>query len=41
MHFRELKQAGETGERIFAVAARRGCAVLQDAERAALVLTDA
>jgi AhpD family alkylhydroperoxidase len=41
MHSRELKQAGETDERIFAVAAWREAPYFTDAERAALALTEA
>ena len=40
MHARELKQAGETDERIFAVAAWRETPYFSDAERAALALTE-
>ena len=40
MHARELKQAGETDERIFAVAAWRDAAYFTGAERAALALTE-
>jgi AhpD family alkylhydroperoxidase len=41
MHSRELKQAGDTDERIFAVAAWREAPYFTDAERAALALTEA
>lgn len=41
MHSRELKQAGEKDERIFAVAAWRETPFYTDAERAALGLTEA
>ena len=41
MHARELKKAGETDERIFAVAAWREAPYFTDAERAALALTEA
>ena len=41
MHARELKKAGETDERIFAVAAWRETPYFTDAERAALALTEA
>ena len=41
MHARELKQAGEPDERIFAVAAWRETPYYSDAERAALALTEA
>jgi AhpD family alkylhydroperoxidase len=41
MHARELKQAGEPDERIFAVAAWRETPYFSDAERAALALTEA
>lgn len=41
MHARELKQAGESDERIFAVAAWRETPFYTDAERAALALTEA
>jgi len=41
MHTRQLKQAGETDERIFAVAAWRDTPYFSDAERAALALTEA
>jgi AhpD family alkylhydroperoxidase len=40
MHARELKQAGEPDERIFAVAAWRDTPYFSDAERAALALTE-
>lgn len=41
MHARELRQAGEKDERIFAVAAWRDTPWFSDAERAALALTEA
>jgi len=41
MHARELKQAGEPDERIFAVAAWRETPYFTDAERAALALAEA
>jgi len=41
MHSRELKKAGETDERIFAVSAWRDAPYFTDAERAALALTEA
>ncbi len=41
MHARELRQAGETDERLFAVAAWREAPYFNDAERAALELTEA
>jgi AhpD family alkylhydroperoxidase len=41
MHSRELKEAGEADERIFAVAAWREAPYFTDAERAALALTEA
>src|SRR5215216_8036086 len=41
MHSRELKQAGESDARIFAVAAWRDAPYFTDAERAALSLTEA
>ena len=41
MHARELKKAGETDERLFAVAAWRDAPYFTDAERAALALTEA
>jgi AhpD family alkylhydroperoxidase len=41
MHARDLKKAGETDERIFAVAAWRDAPYFTDAERAALALTEA
>src|SRR5579871_2747416 len=41
MHSREFKKAGETDERIFAVAAWRDAPYFTDAERAALALTEA
>ena len=41
MHARELKKAGETEERLFAVAAWRDTPYFTDAERAALALTEA
>jgi AhpD family alkylhydroperoxidase len=41
MHSRELKTAGDTDERVFAVAAWREAPYFTDAERAALALTEA
>jgi AhpD family alkylhydroperoxidase len=41
MHPRYLKQAGETDERLFAVAAWRKAPYFTDADRAALALTEA
>jgi len=41
MHSRELREAGEPDERIFAVAAWRDTPWFTDAERAALALTEA
>jgi AhpD family alkylhydroperoxidase len=41
MHARELKRAGETDERLFAVSAWRDAPYFSDAERAALALTEA
>jgi AhpD family alkylhydroperoxidase len=41
MHARELKEAGETDERMFAVAAWRDSPYFSDPERAALALTEA
>ena len=41
MHARALRKAGETDERIFAVAAWRDAPYFTDAERAALALTEA
>jgi len=41
MHARDLKQAGETDERVFAVAACRDAPYFTDAERAALALAEA
>lgn len=41
MHARELKEAGESDNRIFAVAAWRETPYFTDAERAALALTEA
>ncbi len=41
MHARNLKKAGETDERIWAVAAWRDAPFFTDAERAALALTEA
>jgi len=41
MHARELRQAGETDARLFAVAAWRDAPYFTDAERAALALTEA
>jgi AhpD family alkylhydroperoxidase len=38
MHSRAMKKAGETDERLFAVAAWRDCTYFTDAERAALAL---
>lgn len=40
-HCRELKKAGESDQRIFAVAAWRETTYFNDAERAALALTEA
>ena len=40
MHARDLKRAGETDERLFAVAAWRDAPYFTDAERAALALTE-
>jgi len=40
MHARDLKKAGETDERLFAVAAWREAPYFTDAERAALALTE-
>ena len=40
MHARFMKQAGETDERLFAVAAWRDAPYFTDAERAALALTE-
>ena len=40
MHSRELKEAGESDKRIFAVAAWRETPYFTDAERAALALTE-
>ena len=40
MHSRDAKKAGETDERLFAVAAWRETAYFTDAERAALALTE-
>ena len=40
MHSKELKQAGESDERIFAVGAWREAPFYSDAERAALALTE-
>jgi AhpD family alkylhydroperoxidase len=40
MHARMMKQAGETDERLFAVAAWRDAPYFTDAERAALALTE-
>jgi AhpD family alkylhydroperoxidase len=40
MHARELREAGETDERLFAVAAWRESPYFNDAERAALDLTE-
>src|SRR5437763_2823656 len=41
MHARLMRQAGETDERLFAVAAWRDAPYFSDAERAALALTEA
>lgn len=41
MHARDLKKAGETDERLFAVAAWREAPYFTDAERAALALAEA
>jgi AhpD family alkylhydroperoxidase len=41
MHCRSLKKAGETDERLFAVAAWRDAPYFTDAERAVLALTEA
>jgi AhpD family alkylhydroperoxidase len=41
MHARDLKKAGESDERIWAVAAWRDAPYFTDAERAALALTEA
>src|SRR5215467_9708568 len=41
MHARELKEAGETDQRLFAVAAWREAPWFTDPERAALALTEA
>src|SRR5262245_42236280 len=41
MHARQIQQAGETGERLFAVAVWRDAPYFNDAERAALGLTEA
>jgi AhpD family alkylhydroperoxidase len=41
MHARDLKKAGESDERIFAVAAWRHTPYFTDSERAALALTEA
>ena len=41
MHARDLKRAGESDERLFAVAAWRDAPYFTDAERAALALTEA
>ncbi|WP_216329298.1 carboxymuconolactone decarboxylase family protein [Deinococcus aestuarii] len=40
-HCRDLKQAGETDDRLFAVGAWRDTPYFTDAERAALALTEA
>jgi AhpD family alkylhydroperoxidase len=40
MHARELKQGGETDERLWSVAAWRESPLFTDAERAALALTE-
>jgi AhpD family alkylhydroperoxidase len=41
MHARQMRQAGETDERLFAVAAWRDAPYFSEAERAALALTEA
>lgn len=41
MHARQVKQGGETDERLFAVAAWRDAPYFSEAERAALALTEA
>ena len=41
MHARQMRQAGETDERLFAVAAWRDAPFFSDDERAALALTEA
>ena len=41
MHTREAKKAGETDQRLFAIAAWREASYFDDAERAALALTEA
>lgn len=41
MHARELKKAGESDDRVFAVSAWRDAPYFSDAERAALALTEA
>ena len=41
MHARELRKAGESDERLFAIAAWRDAPYFTDAERAALALTEA
>jgi AhpD family alkylhydroperoxidase len=41
MHSRDMKKAGESDERVFAVAAWRDSPYFTDAERAALALTEA
>lgn len=41
MHARDLRQQGETDDRLFAVAAWRDAPYFTDAERAALALTEA
>jgi len=41
MHARQARQAGETDERLFAVAAWRDAPYFTDAERAALAMTEA
>jgi AhpD family alkylhydroperoxidase len=41
MHARQMRQAGETDERLFSVAAWRDTPYFSDAERAALALTEA
>ncbi len=40
MHSREMRQAGESDERLFGVAAWRGMPYFDEAERAALALTE-
>jgi alkylhydroperoxidase family enzyme len=41
MHWRDMRKAGETDERLFAVAAWRDAPYFTDAERAALALAEA